>query len=131
MTTAPSGLARQARACSSASGPVVGDHDALAGGQPVVLDDVRGAEGVERLLDLGLGGAHVRQAGGHLGRRHDLLGEGLAALEPGRLGRRAEAGDAGRAHRVGHARHQRRLGADDDQVDPERGRQRDDARRRR
>ena len=32
---------------------VVGDDDALAGGEPVVLDDVRGAEGVERLLDLG------------------------------------------------------------------------------
>ena len=30
------------------------------------------------------------------------------------------------AHRVGHARHQRRLGPDDDEVDPERDRQRDD-----
>ena len=40
---------------------VVGDDHALAGGEAVGLDDVRGAEVVERGLELGAGGgAHAR-----------------------------------------------------------------------
>ena len=86
--------ARQRRACASGLGAVVGDDDALAGGQPVVLDDVRRAERVQRVGHLGGGRADVRQRGGHPGRGHHLLGEGLAALELRRLRGRAEAGDA-------------------------------------
>jgi hypothetical protein len=55
--------------------------------------------------------------GGHAGRLHDLLGERLGALQPGGGGRWAEGGDAGRADAVGQAVDQRRLGADDDEVD--------------
>ena len=44
---------------------VVGHDDALAGGEPVVLDDVGRAEGVQRLVGLLGRGAHVAA-----GRRH-------------------------------------------------------------
>ena len=47
-------------------GEVVGDDDALAGGEAVVLDDVRRAEGVEGLVDLLGGGADVAAGGGHV-----------------------------------------------------------------
>ena len=57
-------------------------------------------------------------AGRDAGRRHDLLGERLGALEP-RGGRdRAEAADALGRQRVGEARDERRLRTDDDEVDP-------------
>ncbi len=98
---------------------VLGDHHALAGREPVVLDDVRRAERVE-----GVGGGLRRAADpGHRGRDagggHHLLREGLRALEPGGLRRRAEAGDAPRADGVGDPGDQRRLGADHDEVDAE------------
>ena len=48
---------------------VVGDDDALACGEPVGLDDVRGAEVIERGLELGPGrGAH--RAAGRARPRH-------------------------------------------------------------
>ena len=97
-------------------GPVLGDHDALAGRQPVVLDDVRRTERVQRVGHLSGGRADVGQRGGHLGRGHHLLGVGLAALELRRLAAGAEAGDPAGADDVGDAGHQRGLGADDDQV---------------
>jgi hypothetical protein len=43
------------------------------------------------------------------------------ALDGGRRGRRAEAGDAGRLQPVGEPGHQRRLGADHGQVDAKLG----------
>ena len=46
-TTTPRGTSRQAAAWASAATAVVGDDDALARGEPVVLDHVRGAELVE------------------------------------------------------------------------------------
>ena len=98
---------------------VVGDDDALAGGEAVVLDDVRRPELVERGGGLVGGRADVRPRGRDAGRGHHLLGERLGALEPGGLGRRAEAGDAGGAHGVGDPGDQRRLGPDHDQVDAE------------
>ena len=55
--------------------------------------------------------------GGHAGVGHDLFGEGLAALEPRGLGRRAEHEQAVFGEQVGDARHERRLGADHGQVD--------------
>ncbi len=98
----------------------VGRHDdALARGEAVVLDDVRGAERVERGGDLLLRRAQVRHGRRHTGRGHHLLGEGLGALQTGRLRRRPEDGDAGGAHRVGDPRHQRGLGPHDDEVGPE------------
>ena len=42
---------------------------------------------------------------------HELLGEQLGALHLGALGTRAKAGNTRRAHGVGHARHERSLGA--------------------
>ena len=104
-------------------GAVGGDDHALAPGQPVVLDDVGRPEGVQRLLDLGGRGADVGPGGRHGRRSHDLLGEGLAALELGRLDGRAEAGDAPPAYGIRDPSDQRRLGPDHDEVDPERGRQ--------
>ena len=104
----------------------VGDDDALAGGEPVVLDDVRGAEGVERRLDLLHRRAHVGQGGRHVGRGHDLLGEGLAPLETGRLRGGPEDGEPGLTAYVGDACDERRLGADDDEVDPVLARERGD-----
>ena len=98
---------------------VLGHHDALAGGEPVVLDDVGRAERVERLRGLLGGAAHAGHRGRYVGRGHHVLGEGLGALEDGRLLRRPEAGDADRAYGVGDPRDQRRLRADDDQVDAE------------
>ena len=89
-----------------------GRHDnALARGKAVGLDDQRGA-----LL------AHVGESRSLVGKRtigcrrnartlHELLGEQLRALHLGALGTRAKAGNTRRAHGVGHARHERSLGA--------------------
>jgi hypothetical protein len=100
-------------------GAVVGDDDALAGGQPVVLDDVRRPELVEGGRCVLGAGAHQCPGGRDTGGRHHLLGERLGALEPSRLGRRAEGRDPARADRVGDAGDQGRLGPDDDQVHAE------------
>ena len=96
--------------------PVLGDDDALAGGEAVVLDDVRRPELVEGGRDLPGRGAGAGGRGRHPGRLHHLLGERLGALEPGGLAGGAEAGDAAAGDRVGDTRDQRRLGADHDQV---------------
>ena len=95
---------------------VVRHHDALAGREPVVLDDMRHPQRVERRLDLVDGGADVGQPGRNVRRGHDLLGEALAALQLGRGGRRTEAGNPGIAHSVGHAGHEGCLRPDDDKV---------------
>lgn len=98
---------------------VVRDDDALAGGQTVVLDDVRRTEGVEGLGDLLGGGADVGAAGRHAGRGHHVLGERLGALQLGGLLRGAEHRDARLAHGVGDPRDQGRLRAHDDQLGAE------------
>ena len=96
--------------------PVVGDDDALACGQPVVLHDVGGAELVQRSHHL----AHVEAEPGvgsrDAGRLHDLLGEGLAALQLRRGCARTEDRDTAGTDGVRHACHQRRLGPDDDEI---------------
>ncbi len=80
MTTRP-----QAAACASGLVAVVGDHDPLAGGEPVVLDHVRRPELVERRGGLLRGACRPgRQRRGHAGGGHDVLGERLGALEAGR-----------------------------------------------
>ncbi|GMA20856.1 hypothetical protein GCM10025862_28770 [Arsenicicoccus piscis] len=58
----------------------------------------------------------MRHRGRHLGGGHDLLGEGLAALELGGRGRRSEDGDPALAHHVRDAGDERDLGTDHDQV---------------
>ena len=98
---------------------VVGHHDPLAGGQPVVLHDVRRPERVERGRGLVGGLAQPGGRGRDAGGGHHVLGERLGALEPGGLAGRPEAGDAARHDVVGHARDQRCLGADHDEVDAE------------
>jgi hypothetical protein len=57
--------------------------------------------------------------------RHELLGERLAALEARGRARRPERGDAPGRERVDEAERERRLGADDHEVDRKRLRERD------
>ena len=91
----------------------LGDDDALAGSQAVGLDHDGSADlahvGRARLL---VGEAAVG-GGGHAGALHDLLGKLLGALHLGGLAVGAKRGDARGAHRVGDARHQRGLRAND------------------
>ena len=54
---------------------------------------------------------------GHVGLVHDLLGEGLAAFEPGGLALRTEHEQPVLGEEVGDARDERHFGADDGQVD--------------
>ena len=61
------------------------------------------------------GGAVGGGGRGHAGFGHDVLGELLRALDLGGRGGGAETGNAGCAHRVCHARHQRRLRAHHDE----------------
>ena len=116
-------------ACAARSLSVGGDDDALAGGEPVVLDDVRGAEGVERLVDLvGVVQTYAR-AVGHARRGHDVLGEGLGALElRGLLARGRSTAMPALPHGVGDTGDQRGLRADDDQIGAEPLRQLGDGR---
>ncbi|CAH0327180.1 hypothetical protein SRABI128_05844 [Microbacterium sp. Bi128] len=99
--------------------PVGGDHDALAGREPVVLDDVRGAEGIEGVGGFpGIGG-NAGHCGGHAGLGHDFLGEGLGRFQLGRGLAGAEDRDAGGADGVGHAGGEGRLRTDHHQVNGE------------
>ena len=110
----PAGTHRRARARPSRSSVTM---HALARGQPVGLHDVRAPELVERGLDLGAGGGAQRAPGRHARGIHDPLGERLRALElRGRLAG-PEHRDAALAQRVGDARDERCLRADDDEVD--------------
>ena len=81
------------------------DEDALARGEPVGLDDAGGA----RLAELRRG----RYACG----LHDLLGEGLRALDSRCGPARAEDRDARSAEPVGDPADERGLRPDDDEVD--------------
>ena len=114
---APVGLGETGASVLERLGARVRDDDALAGGQPVVLDDVRGAERVESGLDLVHRRAHVGEGSRHVGRGHDLLGEGLAALETSGLRGGPEDGEAGRPAVVGDTGDERRLGPHDDELD--------------
>ena len=112
MTTRP-----QAAAWASALVAVVGDDDALAGGEAVVLDDVRRPERVERRGRLL--GRCVQTWAAAVGTPAAAITSLANALEPsscGGLPGRAEAGDARGADGVGDPRDQRRLGPDDDEV---------------
>ena len=103
------------------------DRDALAGGQPVGLDDAGAAQlvdGAARRVDVP-GGDVAR--GRHARREHQLLGERLGALDQRGAGRRAEDGDARAPQRVAEPEHERQLRADHDQVGLELVRQRGEA----
>jgi hypothetical protein len=97
---------------------VLRHHHTLAGGQAVVLDDVRRREPGEVSVEVGRVVDGHRGGGGDAGGGHDLLGEGLGPLDPGRGRAGAEAGEPGGAHRVGDPRHERDLRPDHDQVGP-------------
>ena len=84
------------------------DEDALPGGEPVGLDDARRPRDGQLL-----GG---RDAGGP----HHVLGEGLRALDPRRVGARAEDGNPAAAQHVGHAGDERPFRPDHDQVGADR-----------
>ena len=117
----------QASACVAGGGEVVGDDDALARGEAVVLDDVRSAEGVEGLVDLLGGGADVAAGGGDAGRRPSRpwrrpWSPPAAAASP----EGPKHGDARGAHGVGDPGDERRLRADDDQLGAQLGGERGD-----
>ena len=95
---------------------ILGDHHALARGQPIVLDDVRRSEIVEGSLDFGDRTTHGGAGGRHARGCHDLLGEGFAALEASSIRARTEAGDPARPHRIGDTGDQGRLRPNDDEV---------------
>ncbi len=97
-------------------GQVDADVHALAGGEPVGLDDVRRRDPGQVRGGLRSVRQRHRRRGRHSRRGHDLLGEALAALQRGGRGRRPEAGHPGGADGVGDPGHQRRLGPDDHQV---------------
>ena len=97
-----------ARRVGQRLGAVGGHHDALAGGEAVVLDDVRRAQRVEGGRRLVGGGAHEGAGRRHAGRSHHVLAERLGALEPGRLAGRAVAP---RCRRRGPRRRPRRPAA--------------------
>jgi hypothetical protein len=83
------------------------DEDPFSGCEAVRLDHTRGA-GLSQPL-----------RSRHSGRPHDLLREGLRALDPRCRGARPEDGDADPPQLVGKPGDERRLGAHDDQVDGE------------
>ncbi|BDZ48100.1 hypothetical protein GCM10025867_03410 [Frondihabitans sucicola] len=96
---------------------VVRDEHALARGETVGLDDVGGAELVERGGGLGQVAGADGAAGGHARFVHDPLGEGLGALERRGALAGAEDGDAVGAQDVGDAGDEWGLGTHDDELD--------------
>ena len=98
---------------------VVGDDDALAGGEAVGLEhgQIVGAEDFEPLMR-GLGGLEEFAAGvGHARRLHDLLGEPLRGFDLRRIAAGTERQNAAFSQRINEAGGERRFGADDDEVD--------------
>ena len=104
MTTRPQALAWRERL-----GAVVGDHDALAGREAVVLHDVRRARTRRapqppRSASSTRRGARRRHSGGG----HDVLGERLRPLQPGG---RQRTGRSSRCRRPARRRRRRRRAA--------------------
>ena len=108
-------------------GAVRADGDALAGREPVGLDHARPAE----VVDCAACGLDVRARHGtrrrHARSLHQLLREGLRALDARGTGRRAEDGDARASQGISEAEHERQLGSDHDEPDLEVVGQRDQA----
>ena len=70
------------------------DHDALAGRQPVGLDATGRPSSATAAIPASTSVTVIDARGGHARRGHDLLREGLAALEARGGGRRPEGADA-------------------------------------
>ena len=97
------------------------DGDALAGGEAVCLDHDPPPRGVERGRKGDRGALRRERAGmrhSHPGRVRELVAERLRALDPCGGRGRPERGDPRGHERVRDARGERRLGADDGEVDP-------------
>ena len=110
----PASMSRTASiACSTVSATIT----PLPAARPSALTTIGAPCAVDvgdRLVDVGealIGGGRDVVAPA------ELLGEALGAFELGRRLGRSEDLDAGRRKAVGHARHQRRVGADHDEVD--------------
>ena len=106
-------------ACATRASRRLGDDDALAGGEAVVLHDVRRPELVERGGRLLGGRADERARSGTPAAAITSLAN---ALEPSSCAAAPDGPkhrDAARRHGVGDPGDQRRLGPDDDQVDAE------------
>ena len=111
---------RSAKKTSTASrglGLVGADDHALARGQAVGLEHRRVGGGGELLGRLGGAAQQDVRGGRHPGLAHQLLGEGLRALELGGGGARPEGGIPASARASTSAGDERRLGPDHDQVD--------------
>ena len=115
------------RACASAT--VGGDDDALAGGQPVGLDDdrraLRGDIGLRRggVGEAAIGGGRDALAGA------EVLHEALRAFERGGRGVGPNAAMPAASSASTRPRDQRRLRPDDDEIDPLAPAERDERRR--
>ena len=109
-----------ARGVAFGDAEVVGDDDARAGRQRVVLDHVGRPEGAEGLVGLGLGGGRQGPGRGDAGLRHDLLGERLRPFNACGRRVRAEGGNSRCAERVADTGHQRGLRSDHHEVGAQR-----------
>ena len=124
-------VVEQCRGVCACDVPVGGDHDALAGGQSVVLDHPgmltgRGSEPIERGIEFGRIVNGLAACRANTRGRHHILRKGLGALDAGGVLRRAEAGDTGGAHRIGDSPHQWDLRTDHHQIGGQPPRQRGD-----
>ena len=101
---------------------VVGDDDSLTRGQAVVLHDEARTETVQGPLNLRIRRTRLqglRRGGSDPGARHDVLRESLGPLDLSRSLGRAEDRESCIPQFVTHARDQRDLRADHDQIHPE------------
>jgi hypothetical protein len=98
--------------------PILGDHDALPGGEAVRLDDHCWAEriGAHELQGFISRVADAVSRGRHRMARHELLGERLARLQLCRGSGRAEEGPADLGKPVSYPSRQRRFRSDNREI---------------
>ena len=114
---APNAPPKQSSIASFAASRVCADDHALAGGEPVGLDD----DGQALRRHIGLGGGRIVEAaiggGGDAVFGAEILGEAFGAFELRRRPRRPEHLNACRLQIVGEPCHERRLGPDHHEAD--------------
>ena len=103
---------RQPAACRSAASRSSVTITPLPAARPSSLTTYGGPNSSRAATTSPMSTAEPRVGGRHAGRRHDLLGEGLAALQRAAARRGAEDRDTGRADGVRDSGDQRRLRAD-------------------